>query len=325
MSRTITALSLWCCLCTSSMSMSMLATVVTLSYLQPASSFPLERTIRTAAGVAGSSLRWELQARVQLQAHGPECSNEKDAIDQLQPQQQQPQQQPQQQQRRQVLQTLGGLSVSTLSLVPFGGLATVAQSARAAAGAVDVADDDDTQTQFVRRTDQYSYQFTPPPHFTAPGNKPLKTHLDEHNFQSSTTAGFQFGITVDPVRLQSLSEFGTPGEVAAKVVTAEVNRDGVFDVKLMSDPIMEQKAAQGDNNNSGSSSAGAGAGEGTSSGLVLDYLSSGKRGDKRFIAKLFVQQGKLYVLTAQCRQADYDTVKTELLEAVDSFRVLAAN
>jgi hypothetical protein len=290
MSRITTALCLWC----------MMAAASLVLLLQPASSFPLER-------LTSSSAQHQSISVLSHHAHDEERSSEKDS---------------QQQQRRQVLQRIG---LSALSL-PFWGLATTTLPARAAAAdaaeitvATATARDPATAAAdrtFVRRTDQYSYQFTPPPHFT-PGNKPLKTHLDENNFKSADTSGFQFGITVDPVRLQSLAEFGTPGEVAAKVVTAEVNRDGVFDVKLMDDPI-EQKG-----DSAGSGADGSEGEEGTSSGLVLDYLSSGKRGDKRFIAKFFVQKGKLYVLTAQCKQADYETVKAELLEAVDSFRVLA--
>jgi hypothetical protein len=263
--------------------------------IQPASSFPLQST--TCTSFAQQKALVQPQSVI-LKSHAhadAECSSEKDTAV--------VNQQHQQQQRRQVLQTLG---LSALSL-PFLGLAGTAPPARAADESTNtdqvIADTDRT---FVRRTKEYAYQFTPPPNFT-PGNKPLKTHMDENNFKSSVTSGWQFGITVDPVRLQSMAEFGTPGEVAAKVVTAEVNRDGVFDVKLMDDPI-EQRGDKGS--------------EGTSNGLVLDYLSSGKRGDKRFIAKFFVENEKLYVLTAQCKQADYETVKKELLEAVDSFRVL---
>jgi hypothetical protein len=272
--------------------------------VQPASGFSLERTTSTSTGVAagGSCLRMEPALRAQHQSDC--CSSKQDT-----------EHQQHQQQRRQVLQTI---SRSTLSLSVWG-LATTAASAdeiQVTPTVTDPATATATVTAadrtFSRRTDQYAYQFTPPPNFT-PGNKPLKTHLDENNFKSTETAGFQFGITVDPVRLQSLSEFGTPGEVAAKVVTAEVNRDGVFDVKLMQDPI-EQR---GDGGGSSGSDTG-----GTSNGLVLDYLSSGKRGDKRFVAKFFVENQKLYALTAQCKQADYETVKKELLEAVDSFRVL---
>jgi len=154
-------------------------------------------------------------------------------------------------------------------------------------------------TAFIRRTKEYAYQFTPPGSFV-PGNKPLKTHLDEVNFKSSNVAGYQFGLTVDPVRISSLPEFGTAEQVAAKVVTAEVNRDGVFDVKLMQDPATDA----------------------ITGALILDYLSTGKRGEKRNVVKFFVAKNKLYTLTAVCKQADYETVKAELLGAVDSYRLL---
>ena len=122
--------------------------------------------------------------------------------------------------------------------------------------------------------------------------------MDEVNFVSSSIPSFQFGITVDPVRINSLKQFGTPGEIAARVVTAEVNRDGVFDVTLLKDPI---ETADG--------------------GLQLEYLSSGKRGDKHFVAKFYIQNQKLYVLTAQIKQEFYDPNKNELLKSVESFRL----
>jgi hypothetical protein len=37
-------------------------------------------------------------------------------------------------------------------------------------------------------------------------SKPVKTHLDEVNFSSETLRGYQYGITVDPVRISSLKE-----------------------------------------------------------------------------------------------------------------------
>ena len=157
-----------------------------------------------------------------------------------------------------------------------------------------------------RQPGQFQYEFRPPPGFT-PGQKPLKTHLDEVNFQSSNRKGYQFGITVDPVRIASLKDFGTPQEVAAKVVLAEVNRDGVLDVKLMEDPY------------SGSNSSG----EDDDLYYQLNYLSSGKRGDKRFVAKFYIHDQKLYALTAQCREADYNAaLRQEMRAAVESFRVV---
>jgi PsbP len=167
-----------------------------------------------------------------------------------------------------------------------------------------------TDGVFVSRTDSFGYQFTPPPvgFGEGPEQKPLKTHLDEYNFKSKIQSGYQYGITVDPVRINSLNEFGTPEQIAAKVVLAEVNRDGVFDVKLMEDPIT---ASGADDENSASSF------------VQLNYISSGKRGKKRFIAKFYIHKQKLYVLTAQCKEENYDEVQSsEILEAVKSFRVI---
>lgn len=152
---------------------------------------------------------------------------------------------------------------------------------------------------FTRETDQFAYEFQPPENFGA-GNKPLRTHLDEINFKSESVAGYQYGITVDPVRIESLRQFGTPQEVAAKVVLAEVNRDGVFDVTLMADP----QAGPND------------------SFYQLNYQSKGKRGNKRFVAKFYIEKQKLYAMTAQCKEDDFAALESEMLKAAESFRVL---
>lgn len=154
-----------------------------------------------------------------------------------------------------------------------------------------------TDEVFVKTTADFSYAISPPPSFDVT-NKPLKTHLEEVNFVSSSTKGYQFGVTVDPVRINSLKEFGTPEEVAARVVVAEVNRDGVFDVTLVNDPVE------------------------TNGSYLLNYLSQGKRGDKHFVCKIEVLKNKLYVLTAQAKEENYADVKDELMATVNSFRAV---
>jgi hypothetical protein len=147
-----------------------------------------------------------------------------------------------------------------------------------------------------------AYQFQPPPSGFEQTQKPVKTHLEEVNFKSSTVSGYLYGITVDPVRIDSLPEFGTPAEVAAKVVLAEINRDGVFDVTLTEDPV-----------------------EGKSDDSVfyqLNYVSSGKRGRKRFVTKFYIRNKLLYALTAQCKEEDYAAAADELLAAAASFKLL---
>jgi PsbP len=121
--------------------------------------------------------------------------------------------------------------------------------------------------------------------------------LDEINF-AGTRSGYQYGITVDPVRIDSLADFGTPAQVAAKVVLAELNRDGVLDVTLMEDALARDEYYQ------------------------VNYLSSGKRGKKRFVAKFFIDRQKLYALTAQCKEEDYNELSSEILAAVSTFNVL---
>ena len=90
--------------------------------------------------------------------------------------------------------------------------------------------------------------------------------------------------------------------MAAKVVLAEVNRDGVFEVKLINDPVAVEE-------------------DGVLS-YVLNYLSQGKRGDKRFVAKFSIQNQRLYALTAQVAETDYTAKEKEIMKAVESFRVV---
>ncbi len=152
---------------------------------------------------------------------------------------------------------------------------------------------------------QFGYVIAPPPTFV-PSNKPLKTHLDEINFSpppssSGATRGYTIGVTVDPVRIGGIREFGSPGEVAARVVTAEVGRDGVFEVTLAKDPREDP----------------------TNGGYDIEYVSDGKRGTKRFVTRVYVKDGFLYVLTVQSKEEDYDGAReAEVSECVGSFRPL---
>lgn len=225
--------------------------------------------------------------------------------------------------RRQVLlQSVASLFATSSSLL-VGSPAAIA----VAASTADAKEEENENAQlFTRRggtTDAnnnndnalFAYQFQPPPGATLTG-KPLKTHLDEVNFKvhipgrEPATSSLQFGITVDPVRIDSLRDFGTPEEVAAKVVLAEVNRDGVFDVTLMKDP----ERLEMDN------------GDGGTLYYQLNYLSVGKRGKKRFLARFAIANQKLYALTAQCKEEDYQEAETGVQEAmqraVESFVVL---
>ncbi|KAL7522435.1 hypothetical protein ACHAWX_007126 [Stephanocyclus meneghinianus] len=170
------------------------------------------------------------------------------------------------------------------------------------AGDEAILDTRETVATYVSPPNQkFRYTVTPPPSF-APSNKPLKTHLDEINFSPPDARGYTLGITVDPVRIKSIREFGTPEEVAARVVTAEVNRDGVFQVTLAKDPVEDTDAG---------------------GCYDIEYISEGKRGIKRFVTRIYIQDGFLYVLTVQSKEDEYDTSREkEVAACVKSFKPL---
>jgi hypothetical protein len=162
--------------------------------------------------------------------------------------------------------------------------------------AEDQTDDPKTFTRIKDK--QFGYTLTLPME-PSPGNKPLQTHLDEVNL-STGTKGYSYGITVDPIRLNSLREFGTPNEVAAKIVMAELKRDGIMDVTMGRDPT--EDSATG--------------------GYDVEYISDGKRGKKHIYTRTIVSGGKLYVLTVQCKQDDWEQVENDVINSVGTFRVL---
>jgi len=153
---------------------------------------------------------------------------------------------------------------------------------------------------FVRQGKGYGYSFVPPSGF-APGKKPVPTHLDEVNFnREGDSPRYTYGVTVDPVRIATLSEFGTPEEVAARVVTAEVNRDGIFEVTLSKDPVEDKETGS----------------------YNIEYVSNGKRGTKHFVTRIFVKDQKLYVMTAQVKEEEYAEREREIAACVKTFKPL---
>mmetsp|Transcript_28245 Transcript_28245/g.34893 ORF Transcript_28245/g.34893 Transcript_28245/m.34893 type:complete len:275 (-) Transcript_28245:94-918(-) len=146
---------------------------------------------------------------------------------------------------------------------------------------------------------KFGYEFYPPTSVITTTNKPLQTHLDEINLPTAIK-GYTYGITVDPIRITSLREFGTPSEVAAKIVMAELRRDGVLDVTLGSDAKEDERTGSYD----------------------VEYLSDGKRGKKHFVTRSVVKEGKLFVMTVQVKEEDWVSVEKEIWDAVQSFKVL---
>lgn len=135
-----------------------------------------------------------------------------------------------------------------------------------------------------------------------PTQKPVKTHLSEA-LLNSPRKGVSLGVTVDPVKIDSLEAFGTPEEVADRVLTVEEGRDGVLDVQLRS----------------------LAADAGKPSYYTIEYFVESTRGKKVYLCKYCIAQKRLYVLQTQAKVVDYDDaasdVQQQLRAIVASFRV----
>jgi hypothetical protein len=205
-------------------------------------------------------------------------------------------------------------AASAASLVAAAGIAGAAvalfSAPAPAAGAASSSANPEPAAVAAEKT----FAFTPPDGFQQ-ANKPLQTHLYEVQFRSALRDSYKMGITVDPVRIGSLEDFGTPEQVAARVVAAELGRDGVASVTLVDDPKSVALMAPGRTGGGGEPAGAAVA------AYVLNYRSEGRRGASRFACKLFVHQHRLYALTAQCREDDYGPLRAEIERAVDSFRL----
>jgi hypothetical protein len=71
---------------------------------------------------------------------------------------------------------------------------------------------------------QQDYAFQPPPNFEAT-QKPVKTHLQEVNYVSPDIKGYQYGITVDPVRINSLREVSLLGLRDSKSIATTLTQN----------------------------------------------------------------------------------------------------
>lgn len=100
--------------------------------------------------------------------------------------------------------TLGGLTTRR-AFMTVAAPVTILATTLAAPVSTANAQDSSPSSPYQVLTPEWGFTFTPPPDFEI-GNKPLKTHLEEVNFNSMLSRGYQFGITVDPVRINSLDE-----------------------------------------------------------------------------------------------------------------------
>lgn len=146
------------------------------------------------------------------------------------------------------------------------------------------------------------YEFSYPKDGWAVKKKPIKTHLAEvvvanTSGRPSTSAG----VTVDPVKIAKIEEFGSADDVGTKVVALENKKDNVRSAALLS---TLQSSAD------------------SLTYFFIEYTVDAGRGLKKYWAKATVTGGNLYVFTAQAKVADFDGMDGPVLASmVQSFHV----
>lgn len=125
-------------------------------------------------------------------------------------------------------------------------------------------------------------------------SKPVKTHLEEVIVKSGKR---QIGVVVDPIKIDSLEDFGSPEFVGNRVVQAEKRRDGVTDATLLD----ARRLADGT--------------------YRIDYTNQSTRGDTRYLSRIAVANGRLYVMTCQAKIDDFAVAESGLRLGLDSFVV----
>ncbi|GAB5369759.1 hypothetical protein AAMO2058_001433300 [Amorphochlora amoebiformis] len=129
--------------------------------------------------------------------------------------------------------------------------------------------------------------------------KLLKTHQNELFLRSTQLKKYNVGITIDPVTIKTLKDFGTVHQVAENIIKLEREKEGVMNAEL-------KEVSRGilDGNES----------------YFIDYTADSTRGNIRYFSKLVVDsKQRLYVLTIQAKQDDFSKVKAEMEAVIESF------
>ena len=133
-------------------------------------------------------------------------------------------------------------------------------------------------------------------------NKLVKTHFQELEVKSATIKKCTVGIAVDPIKLESLESFGDPDFVGERVVAVDRKREGVNKV-TMNGAYNTPKDGH--------------------TYYFLDYQSETERGDYHYLAKVAVDKGFLFVMTAKVREDVWQEGEPLVRQVLESLKVPA--
>ena len=135
--------------------------------------------------------------------------------------------------------------------------------------------------------------------------KPLKTHDYEVLLKSGDIKGFNVGITRDPVRIKSIVDFATPEGLGQKVVNVELTKEGVYTADVISAALSPSPASKNPNFPS----------------YDVEYKIDSSRGKNHYLIKATVVDSKLFVFTAQTKEASFGELEPKLRQIMTSLRL----
>ena len=134
--------------------------------------------------------------------------------------------------------------------------------------------------------------------------KPFQTHEKEVYLKSESSRGFNAGVTVDKVKINSIEEFATPAALAKRVVDVEKSKDGVFEADII---------AYGESKTPISASA--------RPSYDIEYKIESSHGNNHYVIKTSVVNSKLYVFTVATKEDSFPQLSETARAIVDSFKL----
>eukprot|EP01038_Epipyxis_sp_PR26KG_P012011 gene12011-16079_t len=144
---------------------------------------------------------------------------------------------------------------------------------------------------------QFTFKY---PSILEESSKPLKTHKEEVYLKSDKIKGYSVGVTIDPVKINSIKDFSTPAELGDKVVAVELSKEGVYEASIITAnevdiPISNIPA------------------------YFIEYKVDSSRGKNHYNVKSAIFNKNLYILTSQCKEGSYPNLEKITKEILDSF------
>jgi len=157
--------------------------------------------------------------------------------------------------------------------------------------------------------------------------KLLKTHNKEVFLKSEEVKGFNVGITVDPVKINSIKQFSTPSDLAKRVIEVERSKEGFMDAEVLGARasvvpamVIVSSSSDGTGNESDMS-------DGGSTGIDaydLEYQVESTRGLNHYNVRTTILNKNLFVFTVQYRQEDTERMRALGVDILDSLRIDAS-